>query len=160
MFRGTRGSVFLFSWKRLGGGQQELIVSIKTVPEDLNMKCRSKCNHGFTDPDCFHCAILKAWKAWDMQFFLQNIQNEIFKIFKINATWNSPEQSVELPRKEAIVTKTPHSWYSYFVNIVGHYYGVIIEGLYPVELYFLKSLKVTCSNKTACSLSVRSIFSK
>ena len=31
--------------------------------------------------------------------------------------------------KKATETKTPHSWYSYFVTIVGHYYGVIIEDL-------------------------------
>ena len=49
-----------------------------------------------TNRGCFHSAILKALygfkekrahKGRDMQFFLQNIQNEIFKIlkmFKIN----------------------------------------------------------------------------
>ena len=76
------------------------------------MKFRPKFNHGFTNRGCFHCAFIKALynfkekrahKAQDMQFFLQNIQNEIFKIlkmFKYNMkfTWNS-EQPVELTQK-------------------------------------------------------------
>ena len=47
------------------------------------MKFRSKFNHGFTNRGCLHSAILKAYMAKDMQFFLQNIQNEIFKILKM-----------------------------------------------------------------------------
>ena len=56
------------------------------------MKYRSEFKHGFTNPGYLHCAILKslygfkekrALKARDMQFFLQNIQNKIFKIFKM-----------------------------------------------------------------------------
>ena len=65
MSRGAGGSVFLFSWKRLGGGQQEPIVSSKTVLEDLNMKFRSKFSHG-----CQHCAI-------------QSLQGNRYKMFKI-----------------------------------------------------------------------------
>ena len=41
------------------------------------MKLRSKLNQGFTNPVCLHCAILKAYKARDVQFFVQNVQNEI-----------------------------------------------------------------------------------
>ena len=51
------------------------------------MKFRSKFNHGFINRGCLHCAILKACKGRDMQFFLQNVRNEIFKIlnmFKYN----------------------------------------------------------------------------
>ena len=51
------------------------------------MKFRSKFNHRYTNHGCLNCAILKAYKAKDMQFFLQNVQNEIFKIL--------PEQPVE-----------------------------------------------------------------
>ena len=56
------------------------------------MKYRSEFKHGFTNHGCLHCAILKAVhgfqekrarKSRDMQFFLQNFQNEIFKIFKM-----------------------------------------------------------------------------
>ena len=43
-------------------------------------------------------------------------------------TKNSPEQSVELTQKKAPDTETEHSWYSYFVTIFSHCYGVIIEG--------------------------------
>ena len=66
------------------------------------MKFGLKFNHR-----CLHCAILKtlysfnekrAKKAEDMQFFLQNVQNEIFKMFKCNIS-NSPEQPVELTQK-------------------------------------------------------------
>ena len=83
-----------------------------------------------------HCAILKALygfnekrahKERDMQSFLQNVQNEIFKIlkmFKYNTKFPRVACSINLK-----ITKTPHSWYSYFAIIVGHYYGEIIEGL-------------------------------
>ena len=56
------------------------------------MKFRSKFNNGFTNRGCLHCAVLKALynfkekrahKARDMQYLLQNIQNEIFKILKM-----------------------------------------------------------------------------
>ena len=56
------------------------------------MKYRSKCKHGFTNRGCLYCDILKALhgfqekrahKSRDIQFFLQNAHNEIFKILKI-----------------------------------------------------------------------------
>ena len=47
------------------------------------MKFRSKFNHGFTNRGCLQYGILKTYKATDMQFFLQNVQNEIFKILKM-----------------------------------------------------------------------------
>ena len=56
------------------------------------MKYRSEFKHGFTNHGCLPCAILKALqdfqekrahKSSDMQFFLQNVQNEIFKSFKM-----------------------------------------------------------------------------
>ena len=61
------------------------------------------------DSGCLHSPILKALpdfqektahKSSDMQFFLQNVQNEIFKIFKMfKKTWNKPEQPAELTQK-------------------------------------------------------------
>ena len=56
------------------------------------MKYRSDFKHGFTNRGCLHCVIRKALhgfkekrahKARDMQFFLQNFQNYIFKILKM-----------------------------------------------------------------------------
>ena len=56
------------------------------------MKFRSKFNHGLANRGCLDCAILKplygfkekrALKARNMQFFLQNVQNEIFEILKM-----------------------------------------------------------------------------
>ena len=38
-------------------------VSSNIVPEDLNIKFRSKFNHGFTNRGCLQCGILKAHKA-------------------------------------------------------------------------------------------------
>ena len=57
------------------------IVSSKAVSEDLNMKLSSKFNHDFTNRDCLHYAILKAYTAREppMHFFFQNVQNEISK---------------------------------------------------------------------------------
>ena len=46
------------------------------------MKFRSKFNHGFTNRGCLHCAIIYAYKARYVQFFLQNVQNKVFKILK------------------------------------------------------------------------------
>ena len=56
------------------------------------MKHRSEFKHGFTNRGCLPWPILKAfhrfqekrvYKLRDMQFFFQNVQNEIFKIFKM-----------------------------------------------------------------------------
>ena len=55
------------------------------------MKLRSKFSHSFTNRGCLHCTVLKslygfkekrAHKAKDMPIFHQNIQNEVFKIFR------------------------------------------------------------------------------
>ena len=60
--------------------------SSKAVSEVLGMK------YGFTNRGCLHCPILKtlhgfqkkrAHKSRDMQFFVQNVQNETFEIFKM-----------------------------------------------------------------------------
>ena len=62
----------------------------RAVLENLNIK--SKFNHGFTNRHCLHSAILKTCKARDMQFFLQNVQNEIYSrfwgMFKCNMKFN------------------------------------------------------------------------
>ena len=47
------------------------------------MKFKEKFSHGFTNRGCLHSAILKVYKARAMQRFLQNVQNEIFKILKM-----------------------------------------------------------------------------
>ena len=56
------------------------------------MKYRSEFKHGFTNRGYLHRAILKALhvfqekracKSKDMQFFLQNVPNEIFKSFRM-----------------------------------------------------------------------------
>ena len=49
-----------------GRGLVGTFVSSKVVPEDLNMKFRSKFNHDFINRGCLHCAILKACKGRDM----------------------------------------------------------------------------------------------
>ena len=61
------------------------------------MKFRSIFNHDFTNRGCLHCAILKAYRARDIHFFFQNVQNEILKLFKYNmkftraASWINSE---------------------------------------------------------------------
>ena len=60
----------------------------KSAPVNLNMKSISTFNHSFTSHSFLHCAILKALysfahKVREMQFFLQNVQNVIFKILKM-----------------------------------------------------------------------------
>ena len=54
------------------------------------MKHRSEFKHGFTNRGCLHCAILKALHGFSGKknpqvkgFFLQNVQNETFLIFKM-----------------------------------------------------------------------------
>ena len=89
--RAAGGRLFLFSWERLEGGQQETIVSSKVVPVDLNMKFISKFNDIFSNRGCLHCGVLKLYtilreKESTRQqiciFFRQNFQKEIFKILK------------------------------------------------------------------------------
>ena len=79
------------------------------MPEILDVKYRSEFKYAFTNSGCLHSPILKALhdfqkktahKSSDMQFFLQNVQNEIFKIFKMfEKGWNKPEQPAELTQK-------------------------------------------------------------
>ena len=68
------------------------IVPGKAVPEILDVKYRWEFKYAFTNSGCLHSPILKALpnfqektahKSSDMQFFLQNVQNEIFKVFKM-----------------------------------------------------------------------------
>ena len=70
-------------------GQQETVVCSKTVLEDLNIKFRSKFNHGFTRCGYLHSAILKVTvlrKKEPTRQQIQNVQNlsncqnEVFKI--------------------------------------------------------------------------------
>ena len=67
---------------------------ISPVKLDLNLKFRSKFNHGFTNHDYLDCAILKALQNFMVkrvheaiyQFLFQNVQNEIFEILNIKFT--------------------------------------------------------------------------
>ena len=62
----------------------ETIVSTKASPEVFDVKYRSEFKHGFQEK--------RPHKSRDMQFFLQNVQNDIFKIFKMfknNMKFNS-----------------------------------------------------------------------
>ena len=68
------------------------MASRENVPEDLNLKFRSKFNPGFTSHGCLHCAILKGLHSFnekrdqklrDIKFLLQNVQNKIFEILKV-----------------------------------------------------------------------------
>ena len=95
-----------------------------------------------------HCAILKALHAFqekrdlksrDMQFFLQNVSNEIFKIFKMF------ENNMKFTRGACWINsnisnrdKNTNS-YSYFATTVGHYYGVIIESLLKSDSHHQKT---------------------
>ena len=54
-------------------------VSSNVVPEDLNIKFRSKFNHGFTNRGCLQCAM---WYSKSLQG-KRYVQNKIFKILKM-----------------------------------------------------------------------------
>ena len=65
-----------------------------------------------------------------MQLFLQNVQNEIFKILKkFKYNLNFTRGACWINSQKSNSDKKNHSWYSYFVTIVGHYYDVVVEGL-------------------------------
>ena len=66
-------------WK---GVNRNLIVCSKVATGDLNMKFRSKFNHGFINRNCLHCAILKACKGRDMQIFPSKYSKWDFKDFE------------------------------------------------------------------------------
>ena len=86
-----------------------------------------------------HCAILKALhsfqekralKSSDMQFFLQNFPNEIFKMFKMF------ENNLKLTRaafwinsKVSDIDKNITLIIFLFVTVVGHYYGIVIASI-------------------------------
>ena len=68
----------------------------------------------------------------------QEIVNCSFKMFKVRflrsskclkTIWNLPGHPVELNQKSATATTPLHSWYSYSVAIVGHYYAAVVRGL-------------------------------
>ena len=120
------------------------MVSRKAVPEDFNLKYRSKFNPGFTNHGYLCCAIIKLSKSFIYDFkgkkWLQGIRSEFssFKMFKmrflkswkcLKTTWNSPEQPVELALKLVTEKRMPHSWLSYVVTIAACYYVVITEGV-------------------------------
>ena len=69
------------------------MVSNKAVPDDLNLRFRSKFNHDFTNHGCLHCVILKKLlilrkksphhRVRGSKFFFQNFQNKIFESLKM-----------------------------------------------------------------------------
>ena len=76
-------------WERVCRKQLSLV---KLYQRFSDMKYISEFKYGFTNLSYLHCAILKALhsfqekrahKSKDMQFFLQNVPNEIFKIFEM-----------------------------------------------------------------------------
>ena len=91
------------------------------------MKNRSEFKHGFTNRSYLHGAILKALhgfqekrahKSRDMQFFLQNVQNDFLqndlKIFRmVKSNMKSPEQRAELIQKKATEIKMCHYYWSF-----------------------------------------------
>ena len=85
-----------------------------------------------------------------MQFFLQNVQNEIFKIFRMFksnmkfirvACWIN----CKISNRDKTTTLTK---YSYFVTIVGHYYCVIIESLQQSQTTTFQKNCFICFNES------------
>ena len=69
-----------------------------------------------------------ALNARDMQFFLQNIQNKIFKILKMFINnMKFTRTACWLNSKISNKEKNATLMILYYVIIVGHYYGIIIE---------------------------------
>ena len=78
-----------------------------------------KALHGFKEK--------RVHKTRHMQFRM--LKMKFLRFWKcLNTIRNQPEQPVQLTQNYIIETKTPHSWFTYFVTIVGHYYGIIIKG--------------------------------
>lgn len=102
-------------------------------------KSKAKFNLGFTNHCRWHYAILKAfcglkgargYETRGSQFLFQNLQNEIFEIFKVfKKIWNSPQEPVELTQKLVTETAVPYAWLFSVVTIVGHFCPVVVEGL-------------------------------
>ena len=66
----------------------------------------------------------------------------------------------ELTQKIATGKTARHSWYSYVVTNIRHYFAVIsLKAFDAMKLHILKSLKVNGSN-APCSLSCGSFFHK
>ena len=130
----------------------------RAVLENLNIK--SKFNHSFTNRHCLHSAILKTCKARDMQFFLQNVQNEIYSrfwgMFKCNMEFNREACWInsKISNRDQNTTLMIFLFCRYCWSVLWCNYWRFL-----MLWNFLKLLKVDCSN-TACSLSMRSIFYK
>ena len=79
----SRGSGRSSSWGRLGEGRV-LGNYGKAVPEDLNLKFRSRFNHTFTNHGCLHYAIPKTLYSFkEKRAGKQGIVNFCFKFFKM-----------------------------------------------------------------------------
>ena len=84
------------------------MVSGKAVPGDLNLKFRSKFNHDFTNHRCLDYAKTlydfigkRAHKVIGSNFFLPNVQNEIFEIlmFKNSMKFTIAELTFTITQK-------------------------------------------------------------
>ena len=114
----------------------------------------SKFNHSFTNRDCLHCANTKKKEPTRQTRKIYAIF--AFKIFKrrFSRFWKCLKTTRNSPRTNR------HTHYIFILPLL----MVIIMAeflkvLNAVELHFLKSLKVNCSNK-ACSSPRRPIFDK
>ena len=105
----------------------------------MNLKFRSKFNHGSSNLGYLHCAILKALYSSRVKRAQEvRVKKYFFNMFKIRylrslkcvkTTWNLPDQLLELTQKLASMKTAPHSCYSYIAANVSHDYSVISKGL-------------------------------
>ena len=152
---------------------QHFFSSPVNLERELNLKFGSKFNHGFTNHECFHCAIIKALHDFkvtraqengDYNFFSKITEMKFLRsCMRLKITRNTTKQSVKLIQKLPTEKTTPHSWCSYVFIIAGHYNSVplkllMVKVINVVDLDIFNSLKVNCSN-TAGSSSLRLIFS-
>ena len=149
---------FLFSWERLEGVSGKLLPLVKLYRWIWIWNLYQSC---------LHCAIPKSWypqeahKTKDMQFFLENVQNDIFKILKMF------KNNMKFTRATCwINSKISNSDKNtaLMIFLLCHYCWSLIwencwRSLMLWNLLKLKLFKVNCSN-TAWSSSMRPIFDK
>ena len=156
MSRSAAGRVFLFSWKRL--------------EKDLNVKFIWKFNDSFTYRGCLHCAILEVWynvkekrthKARHMHFFPSKCSKRDFQDFE-NAwkQYGIHQRSLMNQLKNKQEREKHHTNDILILSLLLIIIMVDLLRIHSaVELQFLKSLKVYCSN-TACFSSMCPIYHK
>ena len=85
----------------------------------MNLKFGSKFNHGFTNHECFHCAIIKALHDFkvarahenrDYNLFSKITEMKFLRSFmRLKIARNTTKQSVKLIQKLPTEKKTPRS---------------------------------------------------